>query len=330
MADIRRRRFLAAGAMLALAPRVTCAQLMQAPRVGVLMSLAKDDPETVARLTAFAAGLRELGWREADNIRVDYRFAGGDAQRMPKAAKELLDLRPDVVLASGTTAAVAFRNQTRSVPVVFVLVPDPVGVGLLRNLIRPEGNITGIVNFDLSIASKWLQVLKQSAPAVEHVAVVFDASNPSWPAYLNAVEKSARHFNVDVVPTIVHNAAELKRRVTTFAKEPNGALIVLTGPSFAKERELLIALAAAHRLPAIYPYAYYAEGGGLMSYGIDVPNAHRQAASYIDQILKGKTPADLPVQEPAKLELVINLKTARAQGIRIPPSVRALAGRVID
>jgi putative ABC transport system substrate-binding protein len=330
MVHIRRRQLLLAGAVLAVTPGAATPQATKLRRVGVLTSIPKSDPETAERFTAFTQGLKALGWREGGNLRIDYRYAEGDAGRMPKLAKELLDLRPDVLLASGTQAATTFRQQTLSVPIVFIQVSDPVALGLVTNLARPEGNITGIINFNSSIAAKWLQILKECAPGVKRIALVFDPGNPSWPAYVRAVETSAPKFNVQLTPASVRDGTELKEAVTSFAKQTDGALIVLPSPFATTHRDLLVSLAAQHRLPVIYPYSYFTTSGGLMSYGIDTVNAHRQAASYVAQILKGTKPAELPVQQPTKLELVINLKTAKTLGIKIPQSILALADRVID
>ena len=330
MEHIQRRQLLLVGAALALAPGVGIPQATKMRRLGVLMSIDKADPETKARLAALAQGLKEFGWRDGGNLRIDYRFAEGDASRMLKLAKELLNLRPDVILASGTQAALTSRQQTLSIPIVFVQVLDPVAVGLVSNLARPEGNVTGMTNFQSSIAGKWLQVLKECVPTIKRIALVFDPTNPSWAPYVQAVEKSAHSFNVELTPASARDIAEVKDAVASFAKQPNGALIVLPSPLATSHRDALVSLAAQYRLAAIYPYSYFAAGGGLMSYGIDVVNSYRQAASYVDQILKGTKVADLPVQQPTKFDLVVNLKTAKTLGIKIPHSVLALADRVIE
>jgi putative ABC transport system substrate-binding protein len=249
---------------------------------------------------------------------------------MAKLAKELLDLRPDVVLGSGNQAALMFRQQTLAVPIVFLLVSDPVGNGLLTNLARPEGNVTGFTNFQASIAGKWLQVLKECVPSVKRVALVFDPTNTSWPTYVRAVEKAAPSLNVELVLAGARTEAELREAIANFAKQANGGFIVLPSPFVTFQRDVLISLAARHRLPAIYPYSFHVASGGLMSYGVNVPHLHGVAATYVDQILRGTKPAELPVQQPSKFELVINRSTAKALNITIPPSILALADRVID
>jgi putative tryptophan/tyrosine transport system substrate-binding protein len=330
MVDIERRQLLLAAMIFAVSPGMGIAQSTRMRRIGVLTGISKGDPEGAARMTEFAQRLKQLGWVDGGNVRIDYRHADADSNQMSRLAKELLDLRPDVVLASGNQTTLTFRQQTLSVPIVFVLVSDPVGNGLVTNLGRPEGNVTGFTNFQPSIASKWLQVLKECVPNVKRVAIVFDPANPSWAPYVRAVEAAAPTFNVQLVSAGVRNEAEIRDRIASFAKEPNGAFIVLPSPFASIHRDILIAVAAKHALPAIYPYSYYATSGGLMSYGINSTHVHGEAASYVAQILKGTKPADLPVRQPTKLELVVNLQTASALGIRIPKSVLMLADRVIQ
>jgi putative ABC transport system substrate-binding protein len=249
---------------------------------------------------------------------------------MPQLAKELLELRPDAVLAATMVAATAVRQQTLSIPIVFVQVADAVSAGFVTNLARPEGNITGITNFEFSIGGKWLQVIKECAPAVSSVAVIFDPANPTWAPYLRTVEAAAPTFGMQLTPAGVTNAADIERDLTTFSRKPNGAVVVFPGPVTVLHRDTIIAMAAQHRLPAVYPYRFYALSGGLVSYGIDLPESYRRAASYVDRILKGAKPADLPVELPTKFELVINLKTAKALGIAVPPTLLATADEVIE
>src|SRR5258706_12205154 len=305
MDDIRRRRLLLLGAALALLPSVGMPQATKMRRLGVLMSTDKADPETKARLTALAQGLKEFGWRDAGNLRIDYRFADGDASRLLKLSKELVNLRPDVILASGTQAALMSRQQTLSIPIVFVQVLDPVAVGLVSNLARPEGNVTGMTNFQSSIAGKWLQVLKECVPTVKRIALVFDPTNPSWAPYLQAVEKSAQNFNVELTPASGRDIGEVKDAVAAFAKQPNGALIVLPSPLATSHRDALVSIAALYRLAAIYPYSYFAASGGRMCYGIDGLDSYLPATAYVDQILKGTKVAHLPLQQRTKVELVV-------------------------
>jgi len=317
--------------MLLAAPLAAEAQQAGKVRqIGVLSGNAKTDRELQSRLSTFGQRLRELGWKDGSNLRIEYRFGEGDATRLPQLARELLDLRPDVVVALGTTAATAFRQQTLSIPIVFVQVPDPVAAGFVTNLARPDGNITGFTNFEFSIGGKWLQAIKECAPKTSHVLVVFDPANPSWTAYMRAIEASAPKFGVQLTPAGAHNAAELEHEIGMFAKLPNGALVVLPSVVATTHRERIISLAARHHLPAIYPYSFFTASGGLMSYGVDLPDLHRRAASYVDRILKGATPADLPIQQPTKFELVINLKTAKELGLKIPQTMLARAERVIE
>ena len=235
-----------------------------------------------------------------------------------------------MIVAAGTFAATALRQQTLSIPIVFVQVPDPVAAGFVTNLARPEGNITGFTNFEFSIGGKWLEVIKECAPGVSRVALVFDPANPSWAAYVRTIEAAAPSFNVHLTPAGVRDATEIETDITAFAREPNGALVVLPGPVTVQDRGPIIAMAARHRLPAIYPYRLFVTNGGLMSYGGDLADPYKQAASYVDRLLKGAKPADLPVQLPTKFELVINLKTAKALRLTVPPTLRARAGEVIE
>jgi putative ABC transport system substrate-binding protein len=299
-------------------------------RIGFVTVNDESDPEAQLMVAAFRKGLEEFGWTDGRNIRIDYRFGGGDATLMPKLAKELVELRPDMIVAATTTAATAVRQLTLSIPIVFVQVPDPVAAGFVTNLARPDGNITGFTNFEFSIGGRWLQVIKECAPGVSRVAVVFDPANPAWVAYMRTIETAAPSFNVHLTPAGVRDAAEIETNFTAFAREPNGALVVLPSPVNTQQRETIIAMAARHRLPAVYPYRYFVTNGGLMSYGVDLPDLYKQAASYVDRLLKGAKPADLPVVLPTKFELVINLKTAKTLGLTIPPTLLTSADEVIE
>ena len=331
MSQIQRRRFLLSSGSLLVAPFAAVAQQTgKVRRIGVLTSLAKADREVQSQMAAFVRVLQELGWKDGSNLRIDYRYGEGDSTRAPRLARELLDLRPDVIFASGTPAATAIRQQTLSIPIVFVQVPDPVAAGFVTNLARPNGNITGFTNFEFSIGGKWLQAIKECAPKVDRAAVVFDPRNPTWTAYLRAIEASAPNFGLKLTPAGARDAVELDRAIESFARSPNGALVVLPSPVTIGYRELIISLAARHHLPVIYPYHYFTASGGLMSYGIDLPDLYRRAASYVDRILKGAKPADLPIQLPTKFEFVINLKTAKALGLTIPQFVLLRADRVIE
>ena len=299
-------------------------------RVGFLISTAETDHEARAWITAFERRFAELGWVDGRNVRIEYRFGEGDATRMPQLAKELLELRPDAVLAATFSAATAMRQQTLSIPIVFVMVADAVSAGFVTNLARPEGNITGITNFEFSIGGKWLQVIKECAPAVSSVAVIFDPANPTWAPYLRTVEAAAPTFGMQLTPAGVTNAADIDRDITAFSRKPNGAIVVIPAPITVLHRDKIIAMAAQHRLPAVYPYRFYALSGGLVSYGVDLLESYRRAASYVDRILKGAKPADLPVELPTKFELVINLKTAKVLGITVPSTLLATASEVIE
>jgi putative tryptophan/tyrosine transport system substrate-binding protein len=265
------------------------------------------------RLAVFLTGLQELGWTIGRNIRIDYRFSDGDATSTAKLAKELIELQPDVIFAHGTAGTTALRQYTLSIPIVFVQVPDPVAAGFVTNLARPNGNVTGFVNFEFAIGEKWLQLLKEYVPSAARIAVIFDPANPSWTAYMRAIEAAAPSMGVQLTPAGVRDDAEIENSMNAFARTPNRAIVVLPNPITTAFRERIIAVAARHRLPAIYPYRYFAASGGLMSYGVNLSDQFRRAASYVDRILKGEKPANLPVELPTKFNLVINIKTANTE-----------------
>jgi putative tryptophan/tyrosine transport system substrate-binding protein len=328
---IRRRELIAAIGGAAAWPLVARAQQGErVRRVGFLSAIAESDLEVQSWIREFLHRLQELGWTNGGNVQVDFRFSDADATRISIVAAELIELRPDVVLAAGALAATALRQQTLSMPIVFVHVVDPVSAGFVTNLARPEGNITGFTNFEFSVGGKWLQLLKECAPSVDRIAVVFDPANPTWAAYLRTIEAAAPSFGVRLIPAGVRDAAEITQRAAAFARDPNGALVVLPGPVTIGHRETIIVAAARQRLPTIYPYGVFTVDGGLMSYGPDVPDSYRRAASYVDRILRGAKVAELPVQQPVKYELTINIKTAKALGVIIPPSVLAIADEVIE
>ena len=299
-------------------------------RIGVLLSFAADDPESLASIGAFLQGLQQWGWTDGRNARIDYRMTGGDADRSRKYAAELIGLAPDIVLAYGASTLAPLLQATRTVPIVFVAVIDPVGGGFVSSLARPGGNATGFTTFEYGMGAKWLDLLKQIAPNVTRVAVMRDPSQTSGPAMLAAIQAMAPSFRVELSPVDVRDAGEIERAITAFALGSNGGLIVVGNPGGAAHREMIIMLAAKHRLPAIYPYRFYATGGGLIAYGPDAIDQCRRAAAYVDRILRGEKPADLPVQAPTKYELVINLKTAKALGLEIPPALLASADEVIE
>jgi putative ABC transport system substrate-binding protein len=299
-------------------------------RVGVLVNLASDDAEGQARLAAFHQGLQQLGWTVGRNVQIDYRWGAGDADRIRKFATELVALAPDVILSTGSPSAAAFQQVTRTVPIVFVTVVDPVGSGFVDSLARPGGNITGFTLYEYSISGKWLQLLKEIAPGVTRAAVIRDPALASGGGQLGVIQAVAPSVGVEVTPLNVRDAGEIERAITAFARSPNGGLIVTASTLAGVHRDLIIALAARHKLPAVYAVRYIVVGGGLISYGPDTVDQYRRAASYVDRILKGEKPGELPVQAPTKYDLVINLKTAKALGLEIPPSVLARADEVIE
>src|SRR6516162_1138179 len=328
MSDIRRREFmilLGGAAAWPLAARAQ--QPDRVRRVGVLMGIA-DDPEGQARVMAFKQALHALGWIEGRNVQFIYRWSAGDVVHARQFAKELLDLRSDVILANTTPIAVAVRDATRTTPTVFVQVSDPVTAGVVQSLARPGGNLTGFTNFEPSIASKWLELLKLVAPNISRAAYLFNPDTAPL-FYARAVETAAPVLSVKPSAAAVHNADEMERAIEQFARASDGALLVLPDLFTATNRRSIVAL-ARHRLPAVYPARYFAASGGLMSYGIELLETYRQAASYVDRILKGERPNDLPVQQPTKFEFVINLKTAKALGLTLPPQLLASADEVIE
>ena len=329
---MRRRDFIKMiGGGAAAWPLVASAQQGERMRrIGVLMSLAADDPEAQARLAAFAQGLRELGWADDRNVRIDTRWAAGDAERFRRFAAELIALAPDVVLASGGTGVGALLQATRTVPIVFTQTADPVGAGYVDSLARPGGNTTGFTQFEYGMSGKWLELLKEVAPRVTRAVVLRDATIPQGIGQFGAIQAVAPSFGVELRPIDVRDAGEIERGIAAFARSPNGGLIVVVGASAIVHRELITTLAARHRLPAVYPFRIFVTGGGLISYGADTIDPHRRAAGYVDRILKGEKPADLPVQAPTKFEMVINLKTAKALGLTLPPSLLARADEVIE
>ena len=299
-------------------------------RIGVLMSFAVNDPEGLSRAAALENGLRKLGWIKGHNLRIEYRWAG-NPEVLRTGATELLGMTPDLILANSTPVMAVLREQRYTVPIVFTQVTDPVGEGLVQNLAHPGGHFTGFTSFEFSIGTKWLETLKQAAPHVTRVALVFNPETaPFADLFWRPIEAVARSFAV--VPTQVGppTIAELERIIDAFAREPNGGLIVLPDVSTVNYRDGVIGLAARHRLPAVFPERIFAVSGGLLSYGSDVSDIFERAAGYVDRILKGEKPADLPVQAPTKYELVINLRTAKAIGLTIAPNLLALADEVIE
>jgi putative ABC transport system substrate-binding protein len=327
---VKRRAFitlLGGAAAWPLAARAQQREKMR--RVGVLMTLAADDPVGLTRVTAFAQGLQELGWRNGRDVRIDYRWAAADAAGFHRHAQELLTLTPDVIIAVATPSVVALQQATRTVPIVFVGVPDPVGAGLVESLAHPGGNTTGFTIFEYSISGKWLELLKEIAPRVRRAAVIRDPLLTSGTGQFGVIQSVAHSLGAELTP-VGARRAEIERGLSTFAREPNGGAIVTASPLARVHRNLIITLAARHRLPAVYSDATFASEGGLLAYGPDRVDQYRRAATYVDRILKGEKPADLPVQAPTKYELAINLKTAKALGLEIPPTLLARADEVIE
>ena len=328
---MKRREFIALiGGASAAWPLAARAQQPERVRhIGVLMNLAENQ-QAQARITAFRQALEQFGWTDRRNVQIEIRWAAGDADRYRNFAAELTALVPDVILATGTPAVEALQRATRTTPIVFVAVVDPVGAGLVANLARPGGNTTGFSLYEYALSGKSLELLKQIAPPVTRVAVLRDSANPAEIGQLAAIQTAAPSLGVELSPVGLRDAGEIERAVTQFARVPNCGLIV-PGSSLANDhRELIIGLAARHQLPAIYSDRIFVADGGLVSYGPDRIDQYRRAAGYVDRVLKGEKPADLPVQAPTKYELVINLKTAKMLGLAIPPTVLARADEVIE
>jgi putative tryptophan/tyrosine transport system substrate-binding protein len=329
---VKRREFitLLGGAVAAWPLAVSAQQSARMRRIAVLWSLAADDPEGQSRLTAFAQGLQEFGWTEGRGARIEYRFAAGDADRIRKYAAELVALAPDVILANGTPSVISLRQLTRTLPIVFVQVTDPVGAGFVESLARPGGNLTGFTNFEYSLSGKWLELLKEIAPRVRRAAVLRDETSVAGVGQFAAIQSVASSLGVELKPVGVHDGDEIERGIIAFAGQPDGGLIVTQSGPGIFHRELIIRLAAQHRLPAVYSLRNDVTRGGLISYGPDSIEPYLRAARYVDRILRGEKPADLPVQAPTKFELVINLKTAKALGLDVPATVLARADEVIE
>ena len=299
-------------------------------RIGVLTTLAADDAEAMARLAAFLQALQQLGWTDNRNVHIDYRWGAGEPKRIRRNAAEMTALAPDVILANGTAGVGPLLQATRTVPIVFVQVSDPVGAGYVASLARPGGNATGFTLFEYGMGGKWLELLKQIAPSVTRAVVLRDPTQPTGIAQLAAMPSVAPSLGVEVSPVGLRDPDEIERGVAAFARGANGGLIVTAGALSLVHRDPIIALAARHRLPAVYPYRIFVVSGGLMSYGPNSTDSYRRAAGYVDRILKGEKPADLPVQQPTRFELAINLKTAKELGIEISPTLLARADEVIE
>jgi len=299
-------------------------------RVGVLTNLAQTDSEGRARDEAFVHGLRQLGWTEGDNLRIDRRWTAGDAERARQYATELVALAPDVIVTTGSAGLIPLLQVTRTIPIVFTVVPDPVGAGFVDSLARPGGNATGFVQFEFGLTGKWLELLKEVAPDITRVAVLREPGLTAAIAQFAALQAVAPSLRVDLVPLNFRDQGDIERTVAAFVRSSNDGMIVTSGPLAAVHREVIIATAARHKLPAVYVSRFTALDGGLISYGPDFRDQYRRAAGYVDRILKGEKPGDLPVQAPTKYELVVNLKTGKALGLDIPPTLLARADEVIE
>ncbi len=329
---MRRREFaMILGGVAAAWPLAARAQQSErVRRIGVLMSFAADDPEGKAQIAAFVQGLQQLGWTDGRNVRIDYRHGLGNADDTRKYAAELVALAPEVILAIGGATAGPLLQTTRTVPIVFTNVSDPVGAGFVDSLAQPGGNATGFILFEYGISAKWLELLKQIAPNVTRVGVIRDAALAVGPAQFGVIQAVAPSLRMEVSPINLRDAGEIERAVTAFARAPDGGLIVTGSALSLVHRDLIITLAARHKLPAVYFLRTFVTGGGLISYAPNSIDPYRRAAGYVDRILKGEKPGDLPVQAPTKYELVINLKTAKALDLTIPPAVLARADEVIE
>jgi ABC-type uncharacterized transport system substrate-binding protein len=329
---MRRRDFInaVAGAAAAWPLSVRAQQLEQVRRIGVLMNIAENDPEAAVRVSALVQALKERGWIVGTNIQFDYRWAAGDSNLYRKYAPELVALAPNVILVVGGTGTGELQRATRTIPIVFVGTTDPVNRGLIESMARPGGNTTGFIEYEFGVSGKWLELLKQIAPKVSRVMVVRDPSETSGIGQLTVIQTLAPSFGVEIAPVDARDGKEIERAVNTIARNANVGLIVTLSGSAIVHRKLLIALADRHRLPAVYPGRFFVKDGGLISYGPDPIDGFRSGATYVDRILKGEKPADLPVQAPTKYELAFNLKTAKALGLEVPPSFLASADDVVE
>jgi ABC-type uncharacterized transport system substrate-binding protein len=334
---VKRRQFITLlGGAAAAWPIAVRAQGERVRRIGVLMYTTADEPASQARIAALQQGLQQAGWSVGRNLRIDTRWSGGDAARLRKDAADLVALGPDLIVAGVGPTTQALQQASRTVPIVMAQAVDPVGSGLVRSLARPGGNTTGFTQFEYGLSGKWLELLREIAPQVKRVGVVRDQEAGTRTgsvvgiAQWAVIQAFASGLGVELSPISLRIATDAENEMTALAQGPNAGLIVVVGTVTTMRHEILISLAARHRLPAIYPYRFYVEAGGLLSYGPNLIDLYRRAASYVDRILKGEKPADLPVQAPTKYELVINLKTAKALGLEVPPTLLARADEVIE
>src|SRR5262245_12990582 len=328
---MRRREFIGVLGIAATAwPFAVRAQANRVAKIGALLGIPESDPEARPRVEAFLNKLREIGWRQGRDYKFDVRFGGNDAGLLSAQAKDLVGSTPDVILSQSNQALAALLKETRDIPIVGTVIGDPVGSGFIKSLSRPGGNVTGFTSFEPPMAQKWVQSLKEIAPGVKRVGAILHPETPANVSFLNAAEVASASLGMTFNAIGVHNAAEIERQVNEFASQPDGGLVVLPNPTTNEHRAIIVALAAGHQLPAIYAFRYFAAIGGLMSYGIDVIDLYKRAAVYVDRILKGAKPADLPMEQPTKFELVINLKTAKALGLNVPPAMQARADEMVE
>jgi putative tryptophan/tyrosine transport system substrate-binding protein len=333
---VGRRKFISAlgGAAAAWPFAARAQQPKRVRRIGVLMTFAADDPEGRPRLGAFVQGLQEAGWADGRNVEIDTRWAAGDAGQFRKYAAELVALEPDVILASATPAVKALQQASRTVPIVFVGISDPIGSGFVESFSRPGGNITGFTNFEATVGGKWLGLLKEIVPSIKHVSMLFnpDTANAgaSGGIYLQSIEAAAHVQSTELIASPVHNPADIDDVFAAIAQSPDGGLIVMPNAFTFANRERIVAQAVRYQIPSVYPLVMFVRAGGLLSYGVDTIDQYRRATAYVDRILKGEKPANLPVQEPIKFELAVNLKTAKALGLTIPESFLVRADEVIE
>ena len=329
---MKRREFITllggAAATWPLAARAQQPDRMR--RIGMLIGYAEDDPETKMRLAAFRQRLEKRGWSEGRNVQIEIRFAAASADKYEPLAKELVATQPDVILAHTTQVAAALQRESRQIPIVFVNVSDPIGAGFVTSLARPGGNITGVLQYEAGVVGKWLGMLKEIAPRLERVALVGNPKTSPYDYYLRAAEAAAPLLAIKMVSSPVETAADIEHAINSFAGAPNGGLLLPADATVVIHRDLIISLAAKHKLPAVYAFHFMVAAGGLMSYGIDQVDTFRVAASYVDRILRGDKPADLPVQAPTKFETTVNVRTAKALGITVPPGLLVAADEVIE
>ena len=328
---MRRREFILALGSAAATPLAAHAQQAGATRrIGALIAFAKDDPETEERLAGFRQGLAKPGWVEGRNIQIDYRFAAGRGDQFPVLAKELVAMQPDVILGHTPGATVALQRETRTIPIVFVNVSDPIGMGFIATLPRPGGNLTGVLHYEATIVGKWLAMLKEIAPRLTRAALLANPKVTSYQYFLRSAEATAPALGIDLTDSPVQTVADIERAIEALARSPDNGLILPPDATTVGHRDLIVALAARHRLPAVYALKTFVAAGGLMSYGTDQNDLFRLAASYVDRILRGDKPGDLPVQAPTRFETTVNLKTAKALGLDVPPHLLVAADEVIE